>query len=105
MKISTITKGMGFKLADLFELVFNFIVFVISESGQSFFRNEKRSKKVRLFFALLIFLFPVILFLLLTPLIIELNIWIIYVVVFGIEVYFSYLTLKYTKGILMGFKD
>lgn len=96
---------MGFKMADLFELIFNFIVFVVSESGQIFFRNEKRSKKVRLFLALVIFPFPVILFLLLTPFIIELNMWIIYVVVFGIEVYFSYLTLKYTKGILMGFKD
>lgn len=92
-------------MADLFELIFNFIVFVVSESGQIFFRNEKRSKKVRLFLALVIFPFPVILFLLLTPFIIELNMWIIYVVVFGIEVYFSYLTLKYTKGILMGFKD
>lgn len=96
---------MGFKMADLFELILNFIVFVVSESGQIFFRNEKRSKKVRLFLALVIFPFPVILFLLLTPFIIELNMWIIYVVVFGIEVYFSYLTLKYTKGILMGFKD
>lgn len=92
-------------MADLFELTFNFIIFVVSESGQIFFRNEKRSKKVRLVLALLVFPFPVLLFLLLTPLIIELDMWIIYVVVFGTEIYFSYLTLKYTKDILEGFKE
>ncbi|WP_080145881.1 hypothetical protein [Marinilactibacillus piezotolerans] len=92
-------------MSDLLEFLFEMVFDTVILSGQRFFRNGKISKPLRLSLAVLLFLGPVILLMLLTPLLIEINSWWLYLIMFGIELYFGYLAVKYVKGILFGFKE
>ncbi|WP_208559441.1 hypothetical protein [Marinilactibacillus kalidii] len=92
-------------MADLVEMVIEFVFFLVTSFTRLFFKNQSIPKYWRLTLALLLFASPCLTLLYFTSTFISINIWWIYLTVILAEVYFGYLSIKYTKGILFGFND
>lgn len=71
---------------------------------RDYLKNNKRNKCMRIFWVLLIFPLPIWPVLLLGNIIREINNWWITGIAIVIGGYYTYLTFKYVKGILWGFK-
>lgn len=71
---------------------------------RDYLKNHKRNKLIRIFWVLLIFPLPIWLVLLLGNIIREINNWWVTGIAIVVVAYYTYLTFKYLKGILWGFK-
>lgn len=89
---------------DLFEMVLEFVYFLVTSMTRHFFKNKKIHPSIRMIVALILFALPLLLLMYATPMFIELNEWWIYLLAFSLELYLGYLTIKYVRGILLGFE-
>ncbi len=69
-----------------------------------YLKNEKKNKLVRLMIVLLIFPLPIILVLISFQKIMNYDQLWLYAITISVVIYFTYLTIKYIKGIIVGFK-